>query len=111
VPLFDAGCKNPVRHFAGLVGECDVIVTGDTLAMHIALALERRAVVLFGPTSAPEIDLYGLGEKVVPDMSCLSCYKMTCDFVPNCMDLISTDMVSAAVERQLRMSAAAEVAS
>jgi heptosyltransferase-2 len=60
--------------------------------------------VLFGPTSAPEIDMYGLGEKVIPDMSCLSCYKNSCDFVPNCMDLISTDMVELAVSRQLHLT-------
>jgi hypothetical protein len=33
-------------------------------------------------------------------MECLSCYKPKCDFVPNCMDLITTDMVEAAVDRQ-----------
>jgi heptosyltransferase-2 len=102
VRVFDPGCNNAVRHFAALVGHCDVAVTGDTLAMHLALALGRRTVVLFGPTSAQEIDLYGLGEKVVPDMTCLSCYKTSCDFVPNCMDLISTDMVERAVLRQLK---------
>jgi heptosyltransferase-2 len=69
--------------------------------MHLAIAQKRRMVVVFGPTSAAEIDLYGLGEKVVPDMSCLTCYKSSCDFVPNCMDLISTDMVERAVIRQL----------
>jgi heptosyltransferase-2 len=68
--------------------------------MHLSLALGRRTVVLFGPTSSAEIEMYGLGEKVVPHMDCLACYKPTCDFVPNCMDLISTDMVEAAVERQ-----------
>lgn len=102
VPLIDPGCQNPIRHFAALVRHCDVVVTGDTLAMHIALALGRRAVILFGPTSAPEIETYGLGEKVLPAMSCLSCYKTSCDFVPNCMDLISVDMVQDAVEQQLR---------
>ncbi len=69
--------------------------------MHLSLALGKRTVVLFGPTSAAEIELYGLGEKVVPKMECLSCYKNSCDYVPNCMDLISTDMVEAAVTRQL----------
>ena len=64
-------------------------------------ALGKRTVVLFGPTSAAEIELYGLGEKVVPKMECLSCYKTSCDFVPNCMDLISTEMVENAVSRQL----------
>jgi heptosyltransferase-2 len=102
VPLLDPGCDNTVRHFAALLGHCDVAVTGDTLAMHLALALGKRTIVLFGPTSAAEIDLYGLGEKVVPDMTCLSCYKNSCDFVPNCMDLISTGMVESAVLRQLR---------
>ena len=90
-----------MRHFAALMSHTNVIVTGDTLAMHLALALERRTVVLFGPTSAAEIELYGLGEKVVPDMTCLSCYKTSCDFVPNCMDLVSTDMVEQAVRRLL----------
>jgi ADP-heptose:LPS heptosyltransferase len=101
VPVIDAGCDNAIRHFASIVGECHLVVTGDTLAMHLSLALGRRTIVLFGPTSAVEIDLYGLGEKVVPLMECLSCYKPTCDFVPNCMDLISPAMVEAAVERQL----------
>jgi heptosyltransferase-2 len=105
VKLLDPGCDNTVRHFGALVKHCDVVVTGDTLAMHLALALERRTVVLFGPTSAAEIELYDLGEKVVPDMQCLSCYKTSCDFVPNCMDLISTDMVEQAVRRQLAIAA------
>ena len=78
-------------------------MTGDTLAMHLSLALGKRTIVLFGPTSASEIELYGLGEKVVPDMTCLSCYKTACDFAPNCMDLISVEMVERAVSRQLPM--------
>jgi ADP-heptose:LPS heptosyltransferase len=101
VPLLDSGCDNDVRHFSALIAHCDVVVTGDTLAMHLSLALGRRTIVLFGPTSAAEIEMYGLGEKVVPDMTCLSCYKSTCDFVPNCMDLISVPMVRDAVVRQL----------
>jgi ADP-heptose:LPS heptosyltransferase len=101
VPLIDSGCDNPVRHFAAIVATCGLIVAGDTLAMHLSLALARRTIVLFGPTSAAEIEMYGLGEKVLPQMGCLACYKNTCDFVPNCMDLITTDMVEAAVDRQL----------
>ncbi len=36
VPVWDAGCENTVRHFAALLGHCDVVVSGDTLAMHVA---------------------------------------------------------------------------
>jgi len=103
VRLLDPGCDNTVRHFAALLSHCDVAVTGDTLAMHLALALGKRTVALFGPTSAAEIELYGLGEKVAPDMTCLSCYKTSCDFAPNCMDLISAAMVERAVLRQLAL--------
>ena len=58
-------------------------------------------MVLFGPTSSAEIEMYGLGEKILPHMDCLCCYKPAFNFVPNCMDLITTDAVLAAVERQL----------
>jgi ADP-heptose:LPS heptosyltransferase len=101
VSLIDSGCDNPVRHFASIIAACSLVVAGDTLAMHLSLALGRRTVILFGPTSAAEIEMYGLGEKIAPRMDCLACYKSRCDFVPNCMDLITTDMVQAAVERQL----------
>jgi ADP-heptose:LPS heptosyltransferase len=106
VPVFDAGNDNSLRHFASLIAQCDVIVSGDTLAMHIALAAKRRVVILFGPTSHSEIELYGLGEKVIPSMDCLVCYKERCDFVPNCMDLVDADAVSAAVRRQLGLAGA-----
>lgn len=102
--VFDAGGDNDLRQFAALTEQCQVIVTGDTLAMHVALALGRRVVVLFGPTSAAEIEVYGLGEKIQPNMECLVCYKEACDFVPNCMDLISVEMVQQAVQRQLHFT-------
>ncbi|MBE3064898.1 MAG: glycosyltransferase family 9 protein [Spirochaetes bacterium] len=103
-PLIDTGCDNPVRAFAAMISLCDLIVLGDTLAMHLALALGRRVVVLFGPTSHTEIELYGLGEKVYPEMPCLSCYRQTCDIVPTCMQALGANEVFAAVARQLELT-------
>lgn len=100
--LYDAGCDNDVRHFAALLRCCAVVLSGDSLAMHVALAMGRRVVVLFGPTSHAEIAMFGLGEKVIPQLDCLVCYKQTCDFVPNCMDAISVEMVTQAIVRQLQ---------
>ena len=102
--VFDAGCDNEIRHFASLINCCSVVLSSDSLAMHIALALGRRTVVLFGPTSSAEIKMFGLGEKVVPDLDCLVCYKRSCDIKPNCMDLISVDMVKQAILRQLNVA-------
>ena len=55
VPIIDAGCNNHVREFAALVGLCDVLVTSDSLAMHVGIALRKMVVVFFYPTSASEI--------------------------------------------------------
>jgi heptosyltransferase-2 len=99
--VHNTGCDNGVRTFASMIDCCSVVLSGDSLAMHIALARGRRVVVLFGPTSHTEIELFGLGEKVVPDLGCLACYKTSCEVSPNCMESITIDMVKAAVLQQL----------
>jgi heptosyltransferase-2 len=95
----DTGTNNTFGRFAALVGLCDVLVTPDTLAMHVGTALEKKIVALFGPTSSPEIELYGSGRKISPGMDCVSCYRKSCDKNPNCMDLIDVrETVMAAKE-------------
>ena len=41
---------------------------------------------------------------MIPDMACLSCYKTSCLFVPNCRDLIAAETVERAVHRQLAVA-------
>lgn len=100
--IIDAGCNNTLREFAALVGLCDVLVTSDSLAMHLGIALKKKLVVLFGPTSSAEIELYGRGEKIEADIPCTCCYKKSCEKEPNCMDVISVDQVYAAVNGLLQ---------
>jgi len=90
-----------LRQFLELIDLCDVVVTGDTLAAHAAVGLGKRVVVLFGPTSPHEVDLYGVGEKIIAPIDCICCYKQRCDRSPNCMDLITPEMVLAALKRQI----------
>jgi len=101
--VIDAGCFNSSRRFAALLNLCDVIVTGDSLALHIGLALHKRMVVLIGPTSAAEIDLYGMGNKITAEMDCLCCYRQVCDRSPNCMESISVETVFQSVKEQLNV--------
>jgi heptosyltransferase-2 len=96
--VIDTGCDNTLREFGAIVNLCDIVVTGDTLALHIAVALKKKVVALFGPTSYTEIDIYGKGRKVYADIDCLCCYKKTCDIHPNCMELITPEMVMTAIE-------------
>ncbi len=62
--VLDAGTDNGLLEFAALVDACDLLVTSDSLALHVALARGVPLVAFFAPTSADEIELYGLGEKV-----------------------------------------------
>lgn len=107
--VVDTGTKNSLRQFASLVDLCDVVVTGDTLAMHVAIARRKHVVVLFGPTSAAEIDVYGRGEKLASTaMDCLCCYLTACEKDPNCMNTIGVDTVHAAAVRMLEAARRAE---
>jgi heptosyltransferase-2 len=97
-PVFDAGNRNPFGRFAALLELCRVVVTSDSLAVHVAAARRVPAVVLFGPTSAAEIELYGRGVKITPPgLDCLCCYLPRCDKVPHCQALIEPSVVVAAV--------------
>jgi len=94
-------CQENLRDFIREVGLCDVVVTGDTLALHAALGLKKRVVALFGPTSPWEVDVYDLGQKIVAGLECVCCYKADCDNKPNCMDMIDAREVFRALIEEL----------
>jgi ADP-heptose:LPS heptosyltransferase len=81
------------------VQSCRVLVTCESLGMHVALALRKRVVVLFGSTSWAEIELYGRGIKLVAQARCAPCYKARCPQPFYCMDWIDPRVVEAAIER------------
>ena len=84
-----------------LVDLCDVVVTGDTLPIHVAAGLGKKVVGLFGPTSAREIDLYGRGVKLAGEVDCLCCYRGSCSRRPTCMEALLPGCVFDVVRRLL----------
>ncbi|MEM7516203.1 MAG: glycosyltransferase family 9 protein [Planctomycetota bacterium] len=60
----DAGVDNSLLEFAALVSFTDLVISSDSLAMHVAIAQRVPVVCFFAPTSAAEIELYGRGAKV-----------------------------------------------
>jgi len=70
--VINTGSDNSLRDFAALLNLCGLVITGDTLALHLAAALKKEIAVLFGPTSHNEIELYGLGKKIYSDMENIS---------------------------------------
>ena len=100
--LIDAGTGNTLREFASIINLCNLLVSSDTLAMYFGIALKKKLVVLMGPTSIAEIELFGLGKKLHADIPCLCCYKKECNLKPNCMDKISVEIVYSAVVELLK---------
>jgi heptosyltransferase-2 len=92
-PLINTGNDHSIRRFSGIVGNCHLLVTGDTLAMHIAIGLKIPALVIFGATCHQEIELYGRGAKVISDFECSPCYLSVCPKRPTCMEALSVDSV------------------
>lgn len=92
-PIVDTGTRNHLGQFASLIGLSDILITSDSLALHIASAIGIPTVAFFGPTSAAEIRMFGSGEKIIAPMSCVCCYKQKCDIRPSCMDKISIERI------------------
>jgi heptosyltransferase-2 len=90
--IHNTGSRNTLRDFAGFLSFLDVVVSSDSLAMHLALALGKKVVVLFGSTAPQEIELYGLGKKIFAGVDCAPCYKESCPDM-KCMKAIIAEEV------------------
>lgn len=84
------------------VAACDIVVTGDSLGMHMAIALKKWVVAWFGPTCEQEIDLYERGEKVLAAVSCSPCWKRSCHKDPMCYDRVPLADLLGAIQKGIQ---------
>ncbi len=96
--LIDAGAENSVLEFASIVNECDLVITCDTFALHIATAMGKKLIVLVGSTSAAELYLYEKGVKLTPTFECKCYYNRNCTQDISCMESIAPDSVLKEIE-------------
>ncbi|MCX7975302.1 MAG: glycosyltransferase family 9 protein [Candidatus Aminicenantes bacterium] len=99
-PIYNTGNDNSLLEFAGFISMMDIIVTSDTLGMHLAIALKKPVVALFGPTSPQEIDLYDRGQKLFAGLDCSPCYRQKCPDL-KCLKAITPQRVAEAVGKLL----------
>ena len=91
---------HPLNVFAGLLERMDCVVTGDTMALHLAIAVKTPVIGLFGPTCHQEIDFYDLGQPLVVSDSCAPCYRRTCVRAVSCMHSLTPRMVADSVRNR-----------
>lgn len=106
--LRDAGLEPELPSPGGLdaakqrIASCELLITMDSGARHIAAALGVPQVVLYGPTH-PEWSAHALAKTTVLrriELDCLNCHEKICPIDHRCMTRISpADLQNAARER------------
>jgi heptosyltransferase-2 len=83
--------RKNLRDYLNEIAECRHIVSGDTLAMHIALAYKKTCTAIFNCTSPQEIYDYGLLRKAISPL--LDKYFYFTSFDKEVVESISVDEV------------------
>ena len=89
--------EDSLHEYIDWINSCKVLISSDSLGVHIAFALKKKVVVLFGPTNPNEVYLYGRGVALYDStLDCRpcqgTCYKRISHHAP-CVLNISVDRV------------------
>jgi lipopolysaccharide heptosyltransferase I len=83
----------------------ELVVTNDTGPMHVAAALQKPLVALFGPTEPRRTGPYGRPDSVLQmNLPCVPCMKPYCTYTEPlaCLRGMAVDLVFDRVERELQ---------
>lgn len=85
---------NGIRKGACYESIPQVIITGDSFGMHLAIALKKWVIAWFGLSCWTEIDLYDRGIKLFPEnLACAPCWKKTCPYNLECIQQIDLEKI------------------
>ena len=88
LPVIQSPTESGLRDGLISVAACDLVFSGDSLGMHMAIALKKWVVAWFGPSCAHEIDLYERGQKIMTKAPCAPCWKRSCGEALMCYDQV-----------------------
>lgn len=98
--VHDLRGRTTVRESAVIVAGSRAVVCQEGFLMHLARAVDVRAVVIYGGALDPAITGYTANENLFTVMPCGPCWQRNrCDFGRSCMTCISADDVTAAILR------------
>ncbi|MFZ0566246.1 MAG: lipopolysaccharide heptosyltransferase II [Chlamydiales bacterium] len=96
-----AGTTN-LRELIALIERCNVFLTNDSGPMHIAAALKKRLIALFGSTNEITTGPYQHGKVIHKHAPCSPCYRRVCPIDFKCMKQIGVDEVTTALLKELK---------
>lgn len=83
-----------LRRGACFMDIADVVITGDSFGMHLAIALKKYVIAWFGLSCWSEIELYGRGVKLYQEnLECSPCWKRVCPYDLECIKMIDLDRI------------------
>lgn len=93
---------NSLHEYIDWINSCRLIVTSDSLGLHLCLALDKRVIALFGPTPHREIYFYNCGSYLLPESpyNCSPCLKPVCAKKKKCIEFIYPQRVKERIEHE-----------
>lgn len=89
--------QDDMEEYFEWINSCRLLITNDSFGMHIAMALKKKFIAIFGPTHCQENCLYSLGTAFYPkDFQCdlFPCRESRCPhFKDGCITLATPEMV------------------
>jgi len=72
----------------------DIVITGDSFGMHLAIALKKYVIAWFGLSCWAEIDLYDRGVKLFNEsLDCSPCWLKACPHKLECRESVDLDRI------------------
>ena len=101
VPVVDLVGRTSLRELAAVLSLADLVVCQDSGPMHLAAALDKPLVAIFGPTNPARTGPYCPSARVVSlPLECSPCYRRQCSLRHhNCMEQLDVSTVFESVRR------------
>ncbi len=99
---FDLTGRTTLRQLVALLQRAEIVIANDSGPMHIAAALGRPLVTMFGPTNPARTGPWGRDDTVVRlDIICSPCYSRRCSH-QSCLRWLGPESVLKMIDQQLR---------
>ena len=96
--------KANLHEYIDWINSCKLLISNDSLGMHLAFALEKKVIGLFGPTDSSEVYCYGSSQLILSPTDCplRPCLANRCELGLTCMSQINLEQIEEAAIRLLQ---------